>query len=54
MISTRKNYFAKNLSLSYDKPILMKKAAFQYMYDSYGYTYLDAYNNIRMWVIHIH
>ena len=46
MIGRRKNYFAKNLSLSYDKPILMKKAAFQYMYDSYGNTYLDAYNNI--------
>ncbi len=24
----------------------MKKAAFQYMYDSFGKTYLDAYNNI--------
>ena len=46
MTSRRKNYFGKNLSLSYDKPILMKKAAFQYMYDLYGNTYLDAYNNI--------
>ncbi len=24
----------------------MTKSAFQYMYDAYGNTYLDAYNNI--------
>jgi len=34
------------LSVSYDTPIYMKGAAFQYMYDAYGNTYLDAYNNI--------
>ncbi len=34
------------LSLSYDTPIYMKGAAFQYMYDAYGNTFLDAYNNI--------
>ncbi len=34
------------LSLSYDKPIYMVRSAFQYMYDAYGNTFLDAYNNI--------
>jgi ethanolamine-phosphate phospho-lyase len=34
------------LSVSYKKPIFMESAAFQYMFDKYGNTYLDAYNNI--------
>ena len=34
------------LSISYDKPIYMEKAAFQYMYDGYGNVFLDSYNNI--------
>jgi 4-aminobutyrate aminotransferase-like enzyme/Ser/Thr protein kinase RdoA (MazF antagonist) len=34
------------LSLSYANPIQMWGAAFQYMYDSEGNTFLDAYNNI--------
>lgn len=34
------------LSVSYKKPIYMESAAFQYMFDKYGNTYLDAYNNI--------
>ena len=34
------------LSLSYKKPIYMVRSAFQYMYDAYGNTILDAYNNI--------
>ena len=46
MVKGRKTYVGSNLTLSYDKPIFMKKAAFQYMYDSFGKTYLDAYNNI--------
>ena len=46
MVKGRKTYLESNISLSYDKPIFMNKAAFQYMYDSYGNTYLDAYNNI--------
>ena len=33
-------------SLSYAKPIYMDRSAFQYMYDTSGHTYLDAYNNI--------
>ena len=34
------------LSISYEQPIHMDSAAFQYMYGSDGTTYLDAYNNI--------
>ncbi|MDC0338411.1 aminotransferase class III-fold pyridoxal phosphate-dependent enzyme [Flavobacteriales bacterium] len=34
------------LSVSYKDPIVMEKAAFQYMYDSNGKSILDAYNNI--------
>jgi 4-aminobutyrate aminotransferase-like enzyme/Ser/Thr protein kinase RdoA (MazF antagonist) len=34
------------LSVSYKDPIVMEKAAFQYMYDSSGNSILDAYNNI--------
>jgi len=44
----RSNYFSKNYSLSYSKPIKMERAAFQYMYDAEGNTFLDAYNNIPL------
>ena len=46
LISKRKKNFSSNLSLSYNNPIYFKKAAFQYMYDEKGRTFLDAYNNI--------
>ena len=46
MIQARYKVVSSIFSLSYSKPIPMKKAAFQYMYDAYGNTYLDAYNNI--------
>jgi 4-aminobutyrate aminotransferase-like enzyme/Ser/Thr protein kinase RdoA (MazF antagonist) len=42
----REKYLSKILSVSYSQPIKMEKAAFQYMYDAYGNTFLDAYNNI--------
>jgi len=42
----RDDHISKALSLSFPKPIKMTGAAFQYMYDSEGNTYLDAYNNI--------
>lgn len=42
----RSAYFCKSLSLTYSQPIMIEKAAFQYMYDSCGNTYLDIYNNI--------
>jgi len=39
-------YMPKVCSLSYESPIHMTGAAFQYMYDAKGHTILDAYNNI--------
>ena len=34
--------------MSYENPIQMSRAAFQYMYDTEGNTILDAYNNIML------
>ncbi len=45
-IEQRHKFISPILSLSYRRPIYMKRAAFQYMYDADGNTYLDAYNNI--------
>ena len=45
-ITKREQHISPIVSLSYNDPIPMKQAAFQYMYDSYGNTFLDAYNNI--------
>ncbi len=45
-VQKRWEHLSKALSLSYTKPIKMYKAAFQYMYDSQGNTYLDTRNNI--------
>ncbi len=45
---TRKDHFSPALGLSYDIPIHMSSAAFQYMYDREGNAYLDAYNNIPL------
>ncbi|MGB3150377.1 MAG: aminotransferase class III-fold pyridoxal phosphate-dependent enzyme, partial [Maribacter sp.] len=49
----RKTNFGNALSLSYNNPIHMSRSAFQYMYDTQGNTFLDAYNNI-MQVGHCH
>ncbi|MFD2201750.1 aminotransferase class III-fold pyridoxal phosphate-dependent enzyme [Shivajiella indica] len=45
-LAYRNQYLSSILSVSYSKPIKMEGAAFQYMYDAYGNTLLDAYNNI--------
>lgn len=42
----RNTYLSKILSVSYHRPILMERAAFQYMFDAEGNSFLDAYNNI--------
>ncbi len=42
----RTKNLSSSLSLSYEVPVYMSGASFQYMYDAYGNTYLDAYNNI--------
>ena len=48
LIKKRKKYLSKAYSISYKSPIQINKAAFQYMYDSIGNTYLDAYNNVPL------
>jgi len=45
-LEKRHHFVSKVLSVSYDKPVKMKRAAFQYMFDADGNTFLDAYNNI--------
>jgi 4-aminobutyrate aminotransferase-like enzyme/Ser/Thr protein kinase RdoA (MazF antagonist) len=47
LLRGRKKFTSPALSLSYpQRPIHLRSAAFQYMFDAYGNTYLDAYNNI--------
>ena len=48
VVSDRHSVMSSNLSISYDEPIYVTRSAFQYMYDAYGITYLDAYNNIPL------
>ena len=45
-LAKRREHTSNALSLQFDKPIKMVGAAFQYMYDSRGNTYLDCYNNV--------
>ena len=46
LTQVRHRFISKALSLSYNSPIEMGSAAFQYMYDTAGNTYLDCANNI--------
>ena len=46
VMEKRYRHISPILSLTYDRPIYMVRSAFQYMYDAYGNTFLDAYNNI--------
>ncbi|MDB4264499.1 aminotransferase class III-fold pyridoxal phosphate-dependent enzyme [bacterium] len=45
-LGRRNKNISQAQSLSYKEPIQMSGAAFQYMYDTDGNTFLDAYNNI--------
>jgi len=45
-IIKRHRFISPAQSVSYNLPVKMAGAAFQYMYDAYGNTFLDAYNNI--------
>ena len=45
-VQIRHKFIPEIVSLSYQRPIKMNGAAFQYMYGADGTTYLDAYNNI--------
>ena len=49
----RNEVMPRSLSLSYTHPIVMKRAAFQYMFNNRGNRFLDAYNNIML-VGHCH
>ena len=53
LLKHRERNFSGALSLSYTHPIHMSRSTFQYMYDTEGNTFLDAYNNI-MQVGHCH
>ena len=44
--ASRLDHVNPSLSISYSTPIVMEKAAFQYMYSQDGTTYLDCVNNI--------
>ncbi len=46
IVKRRYQHISPILSISYTDPIYMVRSAFQYMYDAYGNTFLDAYNNI--------
>ena len=46
VIAERLTSVSPIFSVSYKKPVYMDCAAFQYMFDKYGNSYLDAYNNI--------
>ncbi len=45
-IERRHRHISPILSMSYTRPVSMARAAFQYMYDTRGNAFLDAYNNI--------
>lgn len=47
-LNKRQSYISNAMSLSYSEPIQMHQSAFQYMYDTDGNTFLDAYNNIML------
>jgi len=46
VLNGRQQVISGALSVSYQQPIVMKQAAFQYMYAADGTSFLDAYNNI--------
>lgn len=46
VLKERFNSINPIFSVSYKSPVYMDRAAFQYMFDKYGNSYLDAYNNI--------
>lgn len=45
-LKDRKQYIPNSFSLSYQHPLHIDRAAFQYIYDTGGNRILDAYNNI--------
>lgn len=45
-VARRNKHTSRALSVTFSKPVKMERAAFQYMFDSLGNSYLDCYNNI--------
>jgi 4-aminobutyrate aminotransferase-like enzyme/Ser/Thr protein kinase RdoA (MazF antagonist) len=45
LIEKRNLHIGQNLSISYSKKLKIDKAAFQYLYDDQGYTFIDCVNN---------
>ncbi len=45
LLTDRKNFIGKNLSISYEQPIKIVQGALQYLYDDRGKTYIDCVNN---------
>ena len=52
-LKERNSILSPIFSVSYNKPIVFERSAFQYMFDNEGNTFLDAYNNIPL-VGHAH
>ncbi len=46
LLSKRKEFIGKNLSMSYRTPLKIVRGALQYLYDDQGNTYLDCVNNV--------
>ncbi len=46
MLKIRHKHLAKNLSISYDKPLNMRRGWRQYLFDDTGRRYLDTVNNV--------
>jgi 4-aminobutyrate aminotransferase-like enzyme/Ser/Thr protein kinase RdoA (MazF antagonist) len=46
VLSRRRKVTGSNLSIAYKKPLVMSRGWMQYMFDSSGQKYLDAYNNV--------
>jgi 4-aminobutyrate aminotransferase-like enzyme len=46
ILSDRKKYIGKSLSISYMKPLKIIRGGLQYLYDQSGDTYLDCVNNV--------
>jgi 4-aminobutyrate aminotransferase-like enzyme len=47
-LAARKINFAKNLSISYERPLKIVRGWKQYLYDETGRAYLDVYNNVPL------
>ncbi len=46
LLASRRQHFARNLSISYTEPLHIARASRQFLYDIDGYPYLDVVNNV--------